>query len=423
MSEQFSIKDITQDLSFLLTLTKLFEADEQGFWRDVGTRERYIHKLDSADEGKPIVIFQDPFPEGDFYFFNPYSEGFGKQSPSVALFFKLTRKALNLNIERSVLYVAEQVLLHKKMVEEKQDHRLGPTIIRMSSVAIDKKNTLIDVIDDTMLEEFEEIFEVLDGEFIFVPYMTAQMTSTVKIDILTEPAFEEKISKDIRKKSFAAFKALMMGILGIKSPEELSEFASKYDPKTKSSARLQTTLSVYLNLYMKFNDVLADAFNIDGEPRESEVIDLGHLQTVIERTPLAYAIAKHMIQPVIPRQSAVSTTTIDTRGVSSPGGGSGVSIIPDPFKPEVVPNIGWGASNQPTHRSPFEPEVVSPGFNLPPAAGSLPMSRGHGGMYGNPYGGYPGFPNQGIRIPINAGGQINIVPPSNFDTPFTRRNW
>ncbi len=423
MADTYTISDISEDLKSLLQLTKLFDADDQGYWIDTGRKERYIHKLEDSDSGKPILVFQDPLPDGDYYLFNPYSEGLGKQSPASALFFRACRTSLNYSIERIVKYIVNQVLHHKQRIETDPEHQLGHVIIRMSSVPIDKKSTLIDVIDEQMITEFDQIFNIFKEDFVFIPYMTAQMTAMVKIDILSDPKFEEKIPKDIRKKSFAAFKAVLMGVLGIKKPEDIHEFSSKYDPKTKSSARMHTTLSVYLNLYSRFNDAIADAYSDDGIPCESEVMDLGRIQEVIERIPLAYAIAKHMVQPVVPRTYATSTTTVDTRGFSSPGGGNGQAIAPSPFEPEVVrPSISIGSMPNIPLSSPFQPEVVRPAFSLPPGGGSLPVNQNQG--WGQPsYGGGWGqsMRSPGVSIPINYSGGVNLSPPTNFNDPVIRR--
>lgn len=415
MTEKYVIKDVTRDLAFLLTLTKLFEMDSEGYWYDPGLGKRYVHQLDADDEGKEIIVFKDPLPDGDFYFFNPYSEGFGKQSPAVKFYFKAIRAAFNLNLEKAVLHVIEQAFDHKEAIKTNPDHNLSHIVIRMCSVPIDKKNVLFDVIDETLIEEIKTIFLRMDNDCLFVPYMTAQMTSIVKVDTLTDPKWDEKFGKDIRKKTLLAFKAVIMGVLGIKNPDELDSFSVKYDPELKTSARLYTTLSVYMKLYSKFNDILAAAFAVDGVPSERDVIDLSELNAVIERSGFAYAIAKHMVQPIGPTKHATDLSTSDTSQLRfGDRSGNNPNKSGSRFAPEVVstgPGYSGGMSFTPQTqtRSRFAAPSVNETYDpFSPVVRSNSFSS-QGNFNGGGFGGNSGFSSG-----------FDARPPSNFGTPMTR---
>jgi hypothetical protein len=417
---KYTIKDVTNDLSFLLTLTKLFTSDDKGFWMD--EEERFEYKLDNNSDGKQIVIFQDPMPRGDYFYFNPFSEGFGKKSPAVNLFYKTCRVALNVNIRMVMLHVLEELLNSK----EQEGYSLAPTVLRMSTIPLDKKTTLFDMVDEKFIDEVKTILDRLEATeingSICVVYIPQQMTANVKCDALTDPKWDENHGHNIRKKSLLGFKSLLMGVLGIKNVEELDAFSEKYDPALKSSAKIHSTLTVYLKLYSKFNEVLS----------ESDAIDLGTLAEVIDRFPLAYAIAKHMIQPSVPAKSITDVTTTDTSNFINKTAGTKRFL-----QPEVVDSfgrpIGQVGIAQPLFTpggstSRFKPEVVGmnnhdPFSPIPAGVGSQPVSvfnqpthspMGLGGSsyFNNPA---PAFSGMGMGL--------NLNPPSNFGSPGTRSGY
>jgi len=418
MTERYTIKNTTEDLGFLLKLTNLFAADDKGFWVDTGTEERFKYSLDGNSEGKEIVLFQDPMPKGDYHYFNPFAEGFGKKSPAVNLFYKTLRVTLNVNIRMAMLHVANELLSSK----EEKGYQLAPSVIKMSSVPIDKKTTLFDAIDEKMIEEFTKLLDRLEATDtngpVYVVYLPHQMTARVKCDALTDDKWEDKFGKDIRKKGIAGFRALLMGVLGLRGAEDLEEFTEKYDPALKSSAKLHTILTVYLKLYARFNDVLS----------ESDEIDLGGLTEVIDRLPLAYAIAKHMVQPVVSAKSPTDVTTSDTSKMThSPTGTKRF------MQPEVVDNFGnrVNPSNPAPVYTPsgnvsrFKPQVVDTGLRDPfsplpsgsgmgpaPSVFNQPISSGYLGGNGS----YFGDGSYGV-------GGLNLNPPNNFASPGTRRGY
>lgn len=415
MTEKYTIADITSDLGFLLTLTKLFEADDKGFWVDSSTEKRFVHKLDANDEGREIVNFQDPMPKGNFYYFNPFSEGFGRKSPATNLYFRTIRVALNVNIRMIALHVANEALASKTDTAKSMD----PAVIRMCSVPVDKKSTLFDVLDDKMIDEFEKLLGRMDATeangCLNIPYLHQQMTAKVKCDVLTDPKWEEKYGTDVRKKSITAFRALMMGILGLKTPEDLESFTTKYDPDLKSSARLHTTMTVYLKLYSKFNDILS----------ELDAIDLGGLQEVIERFPAAYAIAKHMIQPAI-NIDPVSTSSTDTSKLTFSNQAGGRRFSATPIAPSMTGTPAFNSQSGGSGR--FQPIAINPAqqdpFSPSNVANVTPGWSGGGMQQVTPYatsGGYFGNP-QGYTSPQQAGG-FSFSAPSTFNSPATRRSY
>lgn len=430
VDDKYTISDVTKDLGFLLSLTKIFEPDAENFWFDPGTGKRFNYQLDNNEDGREIVIFQDPMPRGDYYFFNPFAEGFGRKSPATTLYYRAIRIALNLNISTVMAYVIRSILEAKVASESKDEYSLSHTVVRMSSVPIDRKSTVYDVVDEKMIDEFELLFKRTNDEIIQIPYLTQQMTAKIKCDCLTDSQWDEKFGKDIRKKTLNAFKAVLQGVLGIASPDELNGFTVKYDPELKSSAKLHTTLTVYLKLYHRFNDVIADAFSVEGKPSDRDEINLGELAATIERFPLAYSIAKHMVQASYPKVDATDTVSSDTRGLKIVNEGSrnfgssrrfpGPEIIDDFGRKTRQPQslqIGSG----PVSTGKFKPHVIAD-IAVDPFAPAIRTSstmssqsnfstRPGSGGYFSP------SPSQSSGF----GGGLNLTPSSNFGNPSTRR--
>jgi len=371
----YGIKDVTSDLIFLMTLTNLFSVDEKGFWFDNVKGERFKYQIDSNDTPKEIVLFQDPFPKGDYYYFNPLAEGLGDKSPADQLFQRTIRANLNENMRIAILRLLEMLVESKKEDGVKLDH----VELRMSAIIVDKKTTLIDVADEKLIEEVKKIFDRTGGNFFSVPYIQAQQTAKAMCDVFIDPQWVDKYGADIRKKSILAFKAAILGVLGIESDKDFVEFNVKYDPAVKSAARLDTTLRVYYKLYSKFNDILP----------ESAAIDLGTLNDVIERLPMAYAIAKHMVQPALPRHRPTDISPSDTSKFAGPVSSTGRRM------PSAIP-----ADNGPVFGMPgrFQPQIVNPAapsgkfqpqiLNTNPLDPTAPLVNVGGGFGGHQSGGF-----------------------------------
>lgn len=444
MADTYSIKEVTKDLSFLMSLTKILTVDDNGFWYDHDAGKRFVHQHDSNDVSREIAVFQDPMPKGDILFFNPFAEGFGKKSPAVNLYYKLIRIALNLDIRTAVLYVIEAVTAVKNAEAEGKEHSLSHIVTRMSSVPVDRRTSIYDLCDSKLLGEFESLFDRTNDETIFVPYLPQHTKGTIKVDALTDPTWDEKYGKDIRKKSLLAFKAVLMGVLGITKVGELDQFTVKYDPDLKSSPKFHTIMSVYQKLYTRFNDILADAYTVDGKPSSRDEVDLGELAAVIERFPLAYSVAKHMVQPVVSVKSVTDTASADTRGLKiASGSTSSFSAPTRRFPgPEIIDSFGRrGLPSQPLvlasnnsqpveTQSRFKPHVISTEATDPfaPAVRSNNTQSFGGGLqvgntsFGGQFGNQPQFGTNQFNSPTSFGGSgLDLGVPSTFGSPGTRR--
>ena len=422
MPNGYTIRDVAEDLKFLLSLTGIFEADDEGYWIDASSKQRFKYSLDKNDIPREVVVFQETIPDGDVLFFNPFAEGLGTKSPIVTFYYNAVRIAFTTTLRQVILFSAREMLRSKQAHALKEDYVSHPAMVRMNVVPISKKTTVFDEVDEVMITEFTTLLDRVNDELLFVVYNSRQMEAKVNCAALTDEDFDAKFGDKIRKKSLSAFKALLMGVLGIKTPEELATFSVKYsttDSSKKTSPKFFTVMSVFLNLYAKFNDVIADAYGTDGVPNDRFVIDLDQFQNVIERFPAAYAIAKHMFQPVLPTQVPTSTQTIDTGGLQI--GGDPNNRPGGRFSPHVVGEQSAPASGgfQTGSTSRFQPHVINPGmggtyqpaFNMQPQMG--------------PVGGFGQFQPAQPQNTFGGGfsGGLDLTPPSNFYNPNTRRNW
>lgn len=410
---KYGVSSVSDDLKFLMTLTSIFGVDDKGFWVDTLKDERFKYQLD--DTPKEIVIFQDPLPKGDYYYFNPLSEGLGDKSPADQLFQRTVRAAFNSNIRIAI------VTLLTALVESKKDggDELNHVELRMASVPIDKRTSLIDYADEKLIEEVKKIFDRTNENFFAVPYIQAQQTAKAICDVFSDPQWTEKYGVDIRKKSILAFKSAILGVLGISDEKEMVQFHAKYNPESKSAAKLDTTLRVYHKLYSRFNDILPD----------SVAVDLGTLNEVIERLPMAYAIAKHMVQPTLPRQRPTDLSPSDTSRIAGPVSSTGKKM-PSPLLGDPAPVFGGGHNR-------FQPQTPAIGGGAPgrfqpqflqttPVDPTAPIVNMGGGFGGTNHGGFGSTGRNyfgGGSSFSPASGGLNTTPGNLFGRPEMQRRY
>jgi hypothetical protein len=476
MTDGYTIKDVTEDLKYLVSLTNVFEVDNEGYLTVANTSERAKPKLDGADSGSEIVLVQGTMPKGEYLTFNPFSEGLGRVgNPANNYYYQAIRVATNATMMVIFFHVARTILTAKKAAAAGEEFTISPAVVKMAGVQMAKRQTLYDVIDDEMIKEFKTLCDRIDDTFFFVPYDTRDMTARVTCSVLTDAEWDAKYAgKDVRKRSVAAFKALIMGVFGITAPDQLSKFSVKYSElNVRSAPRFHTTMSVYLKLYEVFNEVAVDAYTTDGTPPDTFVVDLGALNDVIERFPAAYNIAKHMMQTnTAPSVKAADTASSDTRGMRFQPHGTGTMTPdgkPSRFKgPPVVGGFGvqpqpgfMMGQPQPQQNGRFRPHIVdntpadpfspsgTPGighnsapsmsgnaFGVAPTMMAPMMGPGMGGGMGggmgmmSPMMGNPASPaGAAFGAPVQAQQNMfgspsmgfNMSAPSNFGEPGTRR--
>lgn len=456
MTDTYTIRDVTDDLRSLLKLTNLFDADEQGYWTMAGSNERFKYDPDKNNNGREIVLIQDPMPRGEYLTFNPFSEGLGKTNPATAFYYQSIRVAANEMIMVILFHVARALLTHKEAAAKSEEFPISPAVLHMASVPTNKRTTIYDIIDATMIDEFKKLTDRIDDTFFFVPYTPRDMTARLTCAPLTDAEWDAKFAgKDVRKRSVAAFKALIMGIFGITKPEELSQFSVKYsDLDVKSAPRFHATMLVYQKVYSRIVDVIPEAYTTNGVPSDKFVVDLGQLNETIERFPYAYAIAKHMMQPSAPSAKPTATTTSDTTAMRYTAPGTGVvgadgkasrfagPPVVDEFgrqtrmAPTMQPTIAPAPSNRfkppilEQNNDPFSPTGRTIGGGgggqtmLTPGMGSTfmvpatmnPQTLSSGSAFGST--GFGIGHNSGFGSP---GSGFNFNAPTNFGDPNARR--
>ena len=442
MTVKYTIADVTKDLRIITRLIWLMDTDAEGFWTNRLDGTRVKHVLEEGEVGKEVILFQDPLPRGDYYYFNPFVEGLGKPGPAVKMFYAGERVTANSYLARIIRYIAAMTAEHKTALANKEEHKLSNSFVRIVSTMADKKNNVFDLLDAESIKEFDTILKRIDEEIVAFPYLRPTQTSKLTCSVLTDKGWDEKYGGGIRKKSLTAFKGVVMGILGISSPEELEKFSSKYTIDMKSAPNLQSNLTVLSLFYSAFADIIVEACQDNKTSAELLEIDLESLNGVIERLPFAYAIAKHMIQPALPKQSATDTSTINTTGVAP--WNTTQAIGPDGqrrFAPATPDNRFAGApAHAPTgvpgsrNFAPIRPEpafltaynqtqqMQQPGYGQPMNYGFTPQPSYGQPQYGQPqYGQQPMYGQQpSYGQPMDFG---SVSAPSNFGAPGTTRRY
>lgn len=427
---KYTMKDATNDLRDLLSLTKIYTADDEGRWIAVDNGEPFLYQADKRSDPKEVVLFQDPVPDGDFHFFNPFAESLEHLSPASSAFYQIIRLAMNLNFIAVLKHVA------KSVVESNADTsiKLSPAVLRMANFQVDPKTSFAKYADQKFLDELETILKNLGPkpEILFVPYTFQNMRSKLFMSIFTDD-FAEKFEKAVRKKSMTAFRMLVLSCLGVSSEADLAEkYTYQYSSSLGSNARLHSILTIYLRVYEAINDILPEATaDEDGVPDQRSAIDLGRLNSIIERLPLANAFAKHVIMPTVSSTTSVapvnSTSTINTAGVpgAGPKFGAPPGMTPNPaigaYQPAPNPLPPQQADGRRFGGPPAMPYGQNQGMttfltgNYDYLPGQAPSQYGYGTANQAPgYGGYGG----GYQAP--AGYQPQSYLPSGYANPNLR---
>ena len=428
MQQGYTAQSVTADLTFILSsLTCVYTADAEGYWIGIDDKKRYEYAMDSSDQPKSIVLFQDPMPQGNYLFFNPFGEGAGRRSPAVQRFYTAARVAANYRLQLATIYMLETLLMTKKEADDGKTINLSSAVARASAVTVDKKTSLFDLVDDTFLKEVNLLFDRLGDKILEFPYRQHNQTAEVTSVPLKDEHFETKYGKDIRKKSLIGFKAAIQGVLGIVQVSDLDKLKVAYDPTEPSVPKFAALCRIYYLIYSRFNDILADF-------SETRSVNLGMLEEVITRFPQAHAIAKHASQPVPTRtRPAATVQTVDTTGLNL---GSVVATPPPPKRqsaigPEIV---GGGFSLAPAYTSQptpprnrvIGPEIVG-GPVDPYRSHSAPtQSYGGGGGYNQGYDLSAGMQSSFGTQPspyASSSGILDLNAPSNWLTPATMQRY
>jgi hypothetical protein len=391
----YTIKDVTSDLRKVLTLTGEVDADSDGFMvhRDDRTQIKLVRSK-KDDDSRAVVLFQDPLPKGDNFVFNPYSESMGSSSIPSNFFYKAARTNLSFTMMDTVIWLAKELLAHKKALEAKEEHRLSSAILRLTSVKLDgKRGQIIDAVDDEFINELKKITDAVGPELTHITYHNRQMRATAVVGCLSESTWDENYGRGIRKKSLQAFKALIMGLLGIKTPADLDTIEVRYDVDSGAAAKFTTIVTLYVKIYSGFAEVLANVLIHD--------LNLSDLMEVVDNMSNATRLAKHSSQPILPVASPKSTAPANTAHVTSPSG----------YSAPVVASYGANRSN---YSAPAVPGTTVGRYSAPMAAAShyqAPQAH-YAPAYAPPVNyGAPMYPHNPAFAPAGYGAPMGYAAP------------
>ncbi len=437
-----STQDTTDALRFFIEMSGVYTTDEEGFVVKK-TGERISLPGPSGAAGKPVVLYQQPMPRGDFYVINPFAEGLGQNTPPQVFFYKLQRQALIARIRLAVLSPVKLAMIDKKLSvpEDSQfiDAKHTKTMLDMISGKTAAGKSIIDEIDDKIFVEIDKFLSspAQNDHIVDILYLKRQMTSSLKSDVIEDDT-HFNASMGIRKKSYQVAQAVLMNLLGVKTKRDLERFTS--GTMDKAPAKLSSWMTVLFNTYSKFNQVLEDSIDMEW------VVDLGTFKMHLENLPSYTGNAKWMLAVNAPTPSSESTPSAIPTGPIIPGavqiptGGmpsASQQKLADPHhipysSPPTSPQIPDGMVRIP---GPINAQGQRLPGELVPTVGALLSTTAHyGAPQPNYYGGQPNpyqqqqggawNPNPGM-MPVQAFppmggtmGQPLLMPNTGYQQPF-----
>ncbi len=389
-----STQDVTDALRFFIEMSGVYTTDDEGFVVKK-TGERISLPGPSGAAGKPVVLYQQPMPRGDFYVINPFAEGLGQNTPPQVFFYKLQRQALIVRIRLAVLSPIMLAMIDKKIPVPEDSNFIEAkhtkTMLDMIGGKTVAGKSIIDEIDDKMFAEVDKFLSspAQNDHIVDILYLKRQMTSSLKSDII-EDEHHFNASMGIRKKSYQVAQAILMNLLGVKSKQDLARFTA--GTMEKAPAKLSSWMTVLFSVYSKFNQVLEDSIDIEW------VVDLGSFKMHLDNLPAYSGNAKWMIAPNAPEPTSSSSPSEIPTGAAIPGavqiptGGMPTSSHSRPVDPYHIPYSNPPADQQiPEGMIRIPGPIDARGMRLPgelvPTVGGMLSSTGY---YGAPQPSYYG---------------------------------
>lgn len=363
---------VTKFLKDMVELAIPFTVDDENYviW-SADRPERLLLSDDGKlnSNGQPILLYQEEIKDHTAYILNPLAEGLG-QTPSSSWFYRLLQASLSARIQGLCRNIIHSAIAAKKTTDKEESH-LPIEILNVAA-------KISDDVDDKTLGELELIFDSPEShEFLVLYYQKKNIRYVVRSAIFEHEgdvvpgiaSFRSKFNTDggvpkIRKKSWGVFEKLLLGILHIKTDEELHKFGRKstgYQDGV-TCVRLSSMLNTLLAIFEEINPLLSHINN--GEL----AIDLSMLTGHIDNLG-GYAInARGMVQS---RQ-----TTPPPQNNLIPG----TANIPGAAPSAMYGNVGQ-------QQQPIIPggDIAIPGYNVPANSVILAPNAAQQGNMPGPY--------------------------------------
>ena len=250
-------RDVTKFLTDMVNIA-MFDVDEDGYVIQAGgSTDKRVLINDSGlsnSNGTPILLYQEEIKDASAYILNPLAEGLG-QTPSALWFYRALKASLLGRLHTLFLSIINSALQEKKDNKKSPDSNEPHLPMELLNIAA----RIVDDIDDKTSAEVSQFFSNADAiELLSIYYQKTNLRHIVRsglfeADPQSEHSFHNKFPK-LRKKTWIVLEKLLLGVLHIKTSEELGNFSRKADGIT--CVRLSSILNTLLVLYQEVNPLL-----------------------------------------------------------------------------------------------------------------------------------------------------------------------
>lgn len=389
-------KQTSDSIAFFLKLSQTFDIDEDGFVVYAADPEKraMIKGTGASDPKRALAIYQQKMPPGsDYYTVNPYAEGLGLTTPPNSFFYSTLRGDLTGRLVVIVQGVVMFMMNQKNIPVPESEY----TIMGTPKVLLDIASTkdaagkpIFDLVDEKTLNNIKSfLLPSTPGkpgqksalrDLAYVAYTKNMMTASLKIDLITDPNFQDNTdTKKMRKSDFQVLRGILMGALKLNDPSEIEKFTSSAVPE--APPKMSSWLGVLFQVYRQINPALQAV-------SEDCVVPLGEFDHHLKMLPAYYLNARWQVQ------TAVGTPAEVTPGIP----GSMQSPMPQATSQvPSVPQPGYGQPAQPAAPG----AMVMPGIIRADGTVAPPQAVN---AYGTPY--YqPATPGMPAPLPVNQYGQ------------------
>lgn len=320
----------TDDIKHLLEMgSPVFTIDADGFLLKEGTR--YLASTGPNSTGKELLVLKDPLPDGDFFLINPYGEGAGIHSTPLNLFYRI----LLMGMVQSLICCTTNILIYLVKASKKETDKVPAEVLKVAAFNKIGDDALADSVDARMIKEFEKIDAVVAPK-IHLIYPPKKMRVQFHIEGFDVESLKTALGKGVREKTIRVYIAILLGILGCHTVEELDKFTTVYDPDVNAPPKMWCYLNSLLKVYMVMSAVLDDVGLFP------EKMDLTELKTIVDRIPDVFKTSRHVIQaeygqdkPAAPRRDITKPSAMQAPDTGKVSFREKMFGAPSPMTPPV----------------------------------------------------------------------------------------
>lgn len=355
--------EVRKALEDFIRMTALWGINPQGFIYDLTTGD-LIKLKTGKDTELPLFVVGDHNTQVDepHLVLNPFREGLEGFKKANEEFYCIQRKALYgrlIQLIRLVIrYMQKNADPNIDVDEFCQVDVKNKDLMKIGAKNAENKKKLADLIDEKSWDNIKAFLLTPNQkrDFIFLRNSRNRSSCELVIDFLTDPDYKEKTSlKPLREKDIQALKTIVMGLLCINKPEEISKFSAVSDD-IRVPTKLFTFATVLYQIYLRFNPLLQILDSFEEEKIwEVEVDTLKeHIQNLARYAEATkWSIVSSVGDKSIPVQTVAAVTPTVAPSMQP-------TLRPTPTvsnAPTVVPTV----VPTPTVRTEGPPRVVATG--------------------------------------------------------------